>query len=440
MRCLILAMWHQSPVSPLAELSNAAMMAPCFVLPWQKHSLEKKLERAIKKLPEEEAAVSTIQAMVESVFQHFDIAYQLFAFYATIGTGDDVFSISRQGYAQLIDQCDLADEELVGQRAADLNIIFEGVNAKQTKDEKFNHKKTLNREEWLGVLVQIVLTRHVASEDAMAVGPAFDRFFEELRVRIPGDILHDSNAFRTAYCYPEAVDFVLKSYEKQLRVIYEVFAYGDGAIGDELRSTKLMDISEYNLLIDSLDMIDQWLTARDVEQAFAFCRMLVIDETSVKGRARLLQLRFEDFLEVVVRIAFMKVLPTDAELEASGCQHAGDFLAKLSERPEAEKKFHEERLRPLDEPPSQPMAHQVRHFVNWMIYHVRGGVDSDRDLTSKEAEKFRKGIVRMVRQEASVDDSEVLNVPQQTEDDDIELVRVGGPGLAKHEAETVSGD
>ena len=48
----------------------------------------------------------------------------MFDFYATIGSGDDLFAVNREGFQLFINQCELANEEVTGQRGADLNIIL----------------------------------------------------------------------------------------------------------------------------------------------------------------------------------------------------------------------------------------------------------------------------------------------------------------------------
>ena len=395
----------------------------------RKHSLEKKLGLATKKLGADDQARAHLQALHDIVFSHFDTIMSIFNYYSTIGPGDDLFSISRQGFSQLITDCDLIRETAVGQRLADLNILFEGVNAKQTKDELFNHRKTLNREEWIALITQVVLTRHVASEEAMGVDLAFETFFDRLRSILPEWVVQDANVFRNEMCYPEAVDFVLKHYEEPLRLVFEVFATGDGAIGQELRSTKLMDIGEYSELVGLLDIVDEYLPARDVSQAFAFCRMLTVGEDTVKGRAKLLQLHFEDFLECLVRLAYSKAMPTDTDLQESGCRHAGQFLAELHLEPVAEKEFHSQRKRAYGEPPPQPIQNLVHHFVDWLIYNVQGGVDTGKVLTRKEVQNFKMGRSKMGT--ASVGGM-VGKLPEaggapELEADDVVHVRVGGP-------------
>ena len=46
---------------------------------------------------------------------------------------------------------------------------------------------------------------------------------------------------REKFCYCQDVDEILRTWEASLRALFREYALGDGAIGDELRSTKLLD-------------------------------------------------------------------------------------------------------------------------------------------------------------------------------------------------------
>ena len=52
-------------------------------------------------------------------------------------------------------------------------------------------------------------------------------------------------------------------------------------------------------------------------------------ESSMQGRAKVLQLSFEDFLEALVRVAAKKALPTDEECKLAGVIDAGEFMLRL---------------------------------------------------------------------------------------------------------------
>ena len=63
-----------------------------------------------------------------------------------------------------------------------------------------------------------------------------------------------------------------------------VITDGHGAVGDELRSTKLLDVEEFNEFVERLQLTDSFFTQRDARLTFLRSRMLVIDESCLKGR------------------------------------------------------------------------------------------------------------------------------------------------------------
>ena len=358
----------------------------------EKHGLDKKLAKAVKGLEAEEQAKATPQALKAALFQHYDILNQVFHYYCSLGASDDIYSLSNNAWLQIIREAELANNAIEGQRDADLQLMFEGANAKAAKGERFNKKDALNREEWIAVVAQLIMRRHVESNNKGLEEAVYAFFVDDLARNVPSVCLQDSNLFRAEYCYVEATDLVLKKYENSLRNLFSAFAVGDGAIGHEIFSTKLLDFREYMGLINKLDVVDPFINIREVRLNFIWSRMVVVSESTVKGRSNLVQLSFEDFLELVVRFAHMKALPTPEDLEQSGLTHAGEFLAALAEQPDAEEKFKQERNCEPGEECAQPIAWKVRQFILWMIFAARGGHgDPEQELTKKEAELFKQG-------------------------------------------------
>ena len=52
-------------------------------------------------------------------------------------------------------------------------------------------------------------------------------------------------------------------------------------------------------------------------------------EKDNKSRVKRTHLGFEDFLEAICRVACLKALPTDGELEDAECDNAGTYLIRL---------------------------------------------------------------------------------------------------------------
>ena len=91
-----------------------------------------------------------------------------------------------------------------------------------------------------------------------------------------------------------------------------------------------MGIDEWRLLLSDLALVDNFAFGeRQATAAFVLSRMRVQRESDTRGRARVLQLCFEDMCEALVRIAMMKSLPSDEVCLAAGYFDAGHYLLQL---------------------------------------------------------------------------------------------------------------
>ena len=93
--------------------------------------------------------------------------------------------------------------------------------------------------------------------------------------------------------------------------------------------------------------------------------MLTINGWDEAGHVRETCLHFEDFLEALVRLSVLIALPTDDEIEAAGCNDAGEFMAHLRfENCSAFAALHAQRSGdwPSAEP-SQPIERCIAHTL-----------------------------------------------------------------------------
>lgn len=378
------------------------VVGSAFECDWQlaceRLSLSKKVARASDKLGEEQRDASPLGAMHDAMMPYARLIYQVFDYYAHFGS-DDIFSVTKNSYMQFVRDLALADNDTPGQRNQDMELMFEAANATAKKEDVFNAAKALNRQEWIGILVQLILVRHVVGHK-VPITPSVNAFFEDdLRPGVPPEALHDANSFRSDFCYTEETDQVLKRYESSLRNVYEAFAFGRGDMGNQVLTTKLLDHTELFELINKLDLIDPFITMRDVRFNFLASRMLVVDENTVKGRRAVVQITFEDFLEMVVRLAYMMALPHDQDLAKPGVKNAGEYLGWLGTFPVEHERFKAKRTRKLGAVLDQPIAHKVRHFIDWMLFKMTrkdSGTAADGPLavSKKEVEKFKEGFAR----------------------------------------------
>ena len=114
--------------------------------------LEKKCQRATKGLGADVQS-GALSALCEGLLEYKDPIYELFTFYSQLG--NDMFSVSANSFLQFVRDCELARNDIEGQRDQDLQLIFDSANAAAAKEDLYNHKRNLNRYEWIGVLAQV---------------------------------------------------------------------------------------------------------------------------------------------------------------------------------------------------------------------------------------------------------------------------------------------
>ena len=114
---------------------------------------------------------------------------------------------------------------------------------------------------------------------------------------------------------------------------------------------------------------------------------------------KLENLCFEDFLDALTRVATMKALPTDEELEDEGAPDAGEFLLELRKLPDQKKSWLVDHARRWDEALNQPIERAVHHLIMLIVRTVqlvaagkRGKKPplDRRDIAKQEVIRFRK--------------------------------------------------
>jgi hypothetical protein len=139
-----------------------------------------------------------------------------------------------------------------------------------------------------------------------------------------------ANEFRKRFCYNESTSDVLRRHEAVVRLLFGQYAWGDGSANNPLASRTHLGYDEWRLLLSDLGLADNFAFGeRQATAAFVLSRMRVLKESDTRGRARILQLCFEDLCEALVRIALYKSFPTAAQVKASGCLDAGHYLLRL---------------------------------------------------------------------------------------------------------------
>ena len=213
------------------------------------------------------------------------------------------------------------------------DLLWISVNESQLMKSQrvWNSKNRLTRSELIEVLVRAAIDNQEIEDMPRCVNETFEDMLNMGRLPHAGSILHDADAFRRSNCYRREVCAVLDHHKASLLNVFNVYAaYGSGA-ADLSGVTELLGVEEWSALIRDIGMTKE-LTVRTVFVIFSHSRMATIDETSRKSQlGTLMQLSFEGFLEAIVRVAFIKALPTDKEMRRHGFEYPGEFFGALLE-------------------------------------------------------------------------------------------------------------
>ena len=161
-----------------------------------------------------------------------------------------------------------------------------------------------------------------------------------------------------------------------------------------------MALDEWKMMLRETQIIANDCSERDAAMCFAWSRMCVVDELTERGRMRDSHLPFEGFMEALVRLSLLKVLPTDKEIEAYGCKDAGHFYMMLRTNDEEryQQMINDVERNPLwGERPRQPVSRCIAHVCAMMMYKIEeqcgGGNTPNGYVSEAEANRWARKLV-----------------------------------------------
>lgn len=246
-------------------------------------------------------------------------------------------------------------------------------------------KKALSRVEFLACIVHLAVNKYVMPKKIPDVSEALRRLLSDIETKLDEATFRRPNPFRRDHCYVEDVTAVLWAYGNSLRNIYH--GISSTLTKSSTLERGLLSMDEWRAFMRGLGLISVDISERDVNLSFTWSRMCVVDVNSDKGRIRESCLAFLDFLEALTRIAVMKALPNDEEIEAAGCSDAFDFLSKLKATDEEKYKvFLRERRTAWGDEPAQPTWRCVAHLLGIIVHTMEQNSAGTDNLELTEAE------------------------------------------------------
>ena len=370
------------------------------------HGLENSIMKTQARLLPKELSDETRQELArqeldevrEGVWRHHIIIYSAFDYYAALFADNDadgepdIFAVSYKGYLSFVRDVNVVDANCPARL---LDLIFKQVNV-DLDAKAAGGLHTLDRNEWLEVVVRVTLLKYVQSGLINDISDAIYEFCSGLGRALPAQIRLNSNLFRSRFCYVEQTDAALLKHEGSLVALYDVYS-GFNETVSSLNSGRLMSLDELSTMIEQLGFIEsEQISPFELRLVFTRSRMRCVCEGTARSQIRLRHLLYEDFLEAVVRIATTIALPTDAELEETGAKDAGAFLMMLRADTRAWSSFVASHRGGWDVEPRQPIGRLVDHlccvFVGIVRANTRCSIDGETDgpLSHEEVARFMK--------------------------------------------------
>ena len=195
--------------------------------------------------------------MLYSAFEYYAVADTQASNSAGIDAEHDVHDLSLSGFMAMIRDCKLISKEAPAQV---MELIFSQVDATDEEtagQDRFNKKRSLNRQEFLQAVIRIALERYVKPKKILDVSDAVQHLcLEDIQARLPEAAVQDSNDFRLKYCYVRQLDKVLRKHLKTLNNIFRRYADLSEGMGDAqqemLDSTSMVSIREVRHALEEL--------------------------------------------------------------------------------------------------------------------------------------------------------------------------------------------
>ena len=383
------------------------------------------------------------------------MAFQTFCCHLSATSKVIIFGINKFGYSQLIEDGDLLntlgdeydnsddedreDSESDGSEESDgdgieelqeLDLLWTSVTcatiSKKQAKESNNHAERLIRWEFLEWVVRAAIARRsskvqkggrfvkVPPEDvANAVTELCNKLLANLAETteakgLPNGfmLVDDPNTFRQMHCYHEQCDAVLREHEVSLRNLYVAYAKGDGNLSNKvIDSEKKLSLLEWGKLVQDLGFTEE-IGERSVVECFIRARMLVVGELTEATRGQQNTLTFEDYLEALVRLALVKVIPSDVEISAANHRLAGEYLAALGPSGYRDWYARETQKSLAERQRSVPSHRRLKRLIEFIIYTIEHAIEAkgakgvkmmlgkgqatDGALTTEEISLFRR--------------------------------------------------
>lgn len=199
---------------------------------------------------------NAVHRLEELLRKQFRLLRDIFKFYAT--STDSNFGITLDGLLRLYRECKLRSKDLAPHH---LEVIFY-----DQIDHSMVHAPSdafLSPQNFVEVLLEFATLKY---GNVMISLP--DQLWHLIENHLKPYACQDQENIFQRMAYDAKVRGVLEKHDKELRIIFQIYAMADVSSGEAMQRVNTMNIKEFQLLLVNCELLDETLTESAVQQIF----------------------------------------------------------------------------------------------------------------------------------------------------------------------------
>ncbi|KAL4496017.1 hypothetical protein ABPG72_015439 [Tetrahymena utriculariae] len=238
-----------------------------------------------------------------------------YKFFSSVSMVGDVPGIAQNQFSNLLIKCKVADGKLLKISDGDICFITTNASLEKNADHLYrNPDKQIVRHQFLEAIARLALDKYFKNNIASTSQDSVKLFLEDPALTEKFLEVGDPQEWRDTRYWNEQCDNVLKQYLGFIKILWENIADSKKVEKRYFLNYKTMNVYELQEMIKQYDLLDDFLTERDVLLSFNLSMMTQENELSCD---KYIQMSFIEFLECLARLAEKKsMVPVGENPEA----------------------------------------------------------------------------------------------------------------------------
>ncbi|EAR90532.2 hypothetical protein TTHERM_00120780 (macronuclear) [Tetrahymena thermophila SB210] len=273
------------------------IISECFEFDWENSRLDKILSQyCINQQMKDDCK--------EILKKEYNLIRCVYKYYASLGIVGDIPCISQNQFSNIALKMKLTDGKNF--KISDLDYNFITVNSSKNKEKNYrNPDKAMIRFEFLEVIARIAIDKYIRSGACKNAQESLCNFFSNKQVREKFEEIEDPQAWRDTKYWIEECDIIIQNNLEMIQGLWNKWANSKKSEKRGFQTTQTMSINEFIDMVKNYNLLDDFLTERDILLAFNLAMMTQVDELN---NDRFIQMTFVEFLEAIARLADKKCM------------------------------------------------------------------------------------------------------------------------------------